>query len=358
MTSVFQSRFTYQGSPARVVFGADAFAQVAAEVDALGAARALVLTTAEQAQTGRALVAALGARAVGHFAGAVMHTPVTVTQQAMQALESVQADVLIAIGGGSTIGLAKALALRSGLRQIAIPTTFAGSEATPILGQTENGEKTTMTEARLRPDVILYDLALVKTMPPALAVSSALNALAHAVEGLYAQDRNPMTSLMAQEGSRALISALPRLKADASDLTAWAEAQYGAWLCGTVLGQVGMSIHHKLCHALGGGFDLPHADTHAILLPHAVSYVEAAVPELLQPIAAMTGAATAALGLQALAKSLGAPTALRALGLTEADLDRATALATARPYWSPKPIEADAIRALLSRALDGAPAQT
>ncbi len=357
MTSVFQNRFVYQGSPARVVFGAEAYAQVAAEVDRLGAARALVLTTAEQAKSGRELSAALGRRAVGHFAGAAMHTPVAITEMAMLALDAAKADVLIAIGGGSTIGLAKALALRSGLSQIAIPTTFAGSEATPILGQTENGEKTTMTEARLRPEVILYDVALVKTMPARLAISSALNALAHAVEGLYAQDRNPMTSLMAQEGTRALISALPRLKADTNDLNAWAEAQYGAWLCGTVLGQVGMSIHHKLCHALGGGFDLPHADTHAILLPHAVSYVEAAVPELLRPIAGMTGAPTAALGLQALAKSLGAPSALRDLGLREADLDRATALATARPYWSPKPIEAGALRALLSRALNGAPAQ-
>jgi maleylacetate reductase len=357
MTSVFQTRFVYQGSPARVVFGADAFAQVAAEVDRLGGTRAMVLTTAEQANTGRALSAALGARAVGHFAGAAMHTPVTVTETAMLDLAAAKADVLVAIGGGSTIGLAKALALRSGLPQIAIPTTFAGSEATPILGQTENGEKTTMTEARLRPEVILYDVALVKTMPAGLAISSALNALAHAVEGLYAQDRNPMTSLMAQEGTRALIAALPRLKADPGDLNAWAEAQYGAWLCGTVLGQVGMSIHHKLCHALGGGFDLPHADTHAILLPHAVSYVEAAVPELLRPIAEMTDAPTAALGLQALARSLGAPSALRDLGLREADLDRATALATARPYWSPKPIEAGAMRALLARALDGAPAQ-
>jgi maleylacetate reductase len=357
MTSVFQSRFTYQGSPARVVFGAQAFAQVTTEVDRMGAKRALVLTTAEQAGTGRDLAAALGARAAGQFAGAVMHTPVAVTEQAMQAVVETQADVLIAIGGGSTIGLAKALALRSGLRQIALPTTFAGSEATAILGQTENGEKTTMTEARLRPEVILYDVALVKTMPAGLAISSALNALAHAVEGLYAQDRNPMTSLMAQEGTRALISALPRLKSDSSDQDAWAEAQYGAWLCGTVLGQVGMSIHHKLCHALGGGFDLPHADTHAILLPHSVSYIEAAVPDLLHPIAVMTGAPTAALGLQALAKSLGAPVALRDLGLSEADLDRATALATARPYWSPRPIEAGAMRALLSRALDGAPAQ-
>ncbi|KKC34228.1 maleylacetate reductase [Devosia psychrophila] len=358
MASAFQTVFTYQGSPARVVFGAGTLAQAGAEVERMGGKRALVLTTPEQAATGQALCAQLGTLAVGQFSGAVMHTPVSVTQTAFNEITRTGADVVVAIGGGSTIGLAKALALRTGLPQIAIPTTFAGSEATPILGQTQDGEKTTMTDPRLRPAVIVYDVALVKTMPPALAISSGLNALAHAVEGLYAQDRNPMTSLMALEGIRAMISALPRLKSDSADLQAWAEAQYGAWLCGTVLGQVGMSIHHKLCHALGGGFDLPHADTHAILLPHAVSHVEPAVPELLAPVAELMGTRTAALGLQALAKSLGAPMRLLDLGLTETDLDRAVSLATERPYWSPRPIDRQTMMPLLRRALTGAPAQS
>ena len=164
-----------------------------------------------------------------------------------------------------------------------------------------------------------------------------------------------MTSLMALEGIRAMIAALPRLKADAADPGAWAEAHYGAWLCGTVLGQVGMSIHHKLCHALGGGFNLPHADTHAILLPHAISPVEPAVPELLATVAELLGSNTAALGLQDLARSLGAPTRLGEIGLTETDLDRAVTLATARPYWSTRPIDAKTMLPLLRRALAGAP---
>ncbi len=334
-------------------FAPQAVGLVAEEMAALQCHRALVLTTADQAQTGVALADQLGALAVGRFAGAVMHTPTDVTDSAMAALAQSGADCLVAIGGGSTIGLGKALALRTGLAQIVIPTTFAGSEATPILGQTENGEKTTLTDARVRPAAILYDPDLICTLPPAMAVSSALNAIAHAAEGLYARDRNPISSMMAVEGIRAFVSALPAIKADPTNRTAWAEGQYGAWLCGTVLGQVGMALHHKLCHVLGGSFNLPHAETHAVILPHAIAYNEAAVPDQLAPLADVFGTSTASAGLAGFAQSLGAPTSLRALGLSEAQLARAEELAMSRPYWNPRPLEQTALRGLLRRAWAG-----
>lgn len=350
-SSFFMPDFRWQGAAVSVRFAPGAVALVGEEVAALGCGKPLVLSTREQAESGAALAAQLGA--VGHYAGAVMHTPTDVTEMAMAVLAACGADCVVALGGGSTIGLGKALALRTGLRQVVIPTTFAGSEATPILGQTENGEKTTLTDARVRPSAILYDPDLICTLPPALAVSSALNAMAHAAEGLYARDRNPMSSLMAVEGIRAFVSALPALQADRTNLRAWAEGQYGAWLCGTVLGQVGMALHHKLCHVLGGSFGLPHAETHAVILPHAIAYNEAAVPDLLAPVAAIFGTRTAAQGLAEFAKSLGAPTSLRALGLTEAQLERAEALALSRPYWNPRPLERLALRGLLRRAWSG-----
>lgn len=356
--SLFQPEFAYTAAPQRVVFGADAQGRVAAEVTALDCKRAMVVTTPEQTAAGQALLAALGPLGAGHYAGATMHTPVEVTQTALAALIRMQADCLVAIGGGSTTGLSKALALRTGLPQIVIPTSFAGSEATPILGQTEDGRKTTLTDPRVRPRVILYDVALVRTLPPMMVVSSGMNALAHAVEGLYARDRNPISSLMALEGIRALAHALPRLTGGQPLDEDWGEALYGAWLCGTVLGQVGMALHHKLCHSLGGGFNLPHAETHAVILPHAIAYTEAAVPDLLRPVAEIFGTPTAYQGLTDLAARIGAPTRLGTIGMTAADLPRALDLATANPYWNPRPIERDALAALLHRALVGDPAQS
>jgi maleylacetate reductase len=355
--SLFQPDFTYEAAAQRVVFAPGAKSRLGTELAALGRQRALVLTTPEQAATGEALLQDLGESGAALFTGAAMHTPVDVTEHALQIAREREADCLVAIGGGSTIGLAKALALRTGLQQVAIPTSFAGSEATPILGQTEGGRKTTLTDPRLRPNVILYDVTLVKTLPPAMVIASGMNAIAHGIEGLYAQNRNPITSVMALEGIRAMVSALPRLQADPANDEAWAETLYGSWLCGCVLGQVGMAIHHKLCHALGGGFNLPHAETHAVILPHAVAFNEVAVPALLQPVAEIFATATAHEGLTRFARQIGAPTGLQPFGLTLADLPKAVDLATANPYWNPRPITPDAISALLSRALTGAPAQ-
>jgi maleylacetate reductase len=354
---LFQPEFTYAAAPQRVVFAPGAHVRLAAEVAALGRRRALVLTTPEQAAAGDDLARSLGEASAGVFPGARMHTPVDVTERALAVLQESAADCLVATGGGSTIGLSKALALRTGLPQVVIPTSFAGSEATPILGQTVGAKKTTLTDPRVRPAVSLSDVTLVRSLPKPLIVSSGMNALAHAVEGLYARDRNPISSLMALEGIRALVSALPRLTGGAPDDADWGEALYGAWLCGAVLGQVGMALHHKLCHALGGGFNLPHADTHAVILPHAVAYTEPAATDLLRPVADIFGTATAHAGLTRFARRIGAPASLAALGLTAADLPRAVDLSTANPYWNPRPVERDAVAALIARAFAGDPAQ-
>ncbi|MEL6964743.1 MAG: maleylacetate reductase [Pseudomonadota bacterium] len=336
-----------------VAFGIGLRKDLAFHVDALRKERVLVLTTPQQSDLGLGLAEQLGAKAAGIFSKAVMHTPVEITAEALAHLQSVKADCVLAAGGGSTIGLGKALALRSDLSQIALPTTYAGSECTPILGQTENGIKTTLKDPKLRPDTVLYDPELVATLPAAMTVTSALNAMAHAVEALYAQDRTPASDELALFGLKSFKDGLPKVVAAPGDLAAREETQRGAWACGTVLGRVGMALHHKLCHTLGGSFDLPHAETHAIVLPHAVAYNATAVPDLLAPAAELFGHSNPALAFWYFAKSVNAPTALKSLGLKESDLDRAADLATKNPYWNPRDISLNGVRNLLQRAWSG-----
>lgn len=345
--------FTYVGVPGRVVFGSGTLDRVADEVKALGCRRALVLSTPQQAGAARELADRLGSLSAGLFTEAAMHTPVEITERAMQVVRDVEADCTVALGGGSTTGLGKAIALRTDLPQIVIPTTYAGSEATPILGETRDGVKTTQRSAKILPEVILYDIDLTLTLPPGLSATSGMNAIAHAVEGLYTEDANPIVSLMAEEGIRALAAALPSIAQDPSDREARSDALYGAWLCGVVLGSVGMALHHKLCHTLGGTFDLPHADTHTVVLPHAAAFNAPAAPEAMARAARALGAANAPQGLYDLAQRIGAPLALKDIGMPEEGLDRATDMAVANPYWNPRPVDRAGVRALLDDAFFG-----
>jgi len=283
----------------------------------------------------------------------VMHVPIETAREAREQARALDADCAVAVGGGSTTGLGKAIALESSLPILAIPTTYAGSEMTPIYGLTEGGMKKTGRDACVLPRTVIYDVNLTLSLPPALSATSGMNAIAHAVEALYAQDANPIMSLLAQEGIRALASGLPGVVKAPRDLEARSQCLYGAWLCGAVLGSVGMALHHKLCHTLGGTFNLPHAETHTVVLPHAVAYNRAAAPEAMRAAARAVGAEDAALGLHALARSLGAPLALKDIGMREADLDRAAELATKSPYYNPRPVEYQALRSLLDDAYFG-----
>jgi alcohol dehydrogenase class IV len=347
--------FTYQASPTRVVFGPGALSQVGAEVERLGARRALVLSTPEQATSAERVAGLLGGRSAGVFAKAVMHVPIETARAARVEAARLGADCAVAIGGGSTTGLGKAVALESALPILAIPTTYAGSEMTPIWGITEAGVKKTGRDVRVLPRTVIYDPELTATLPYGSTVTSALNAIAHAAEGLYAHDGNPVVALMAEEGIRASAAALAPLAADPTDLDARGDALYGAWLCGTVLGSVAMGLHHKLCHTLGGSFNLPHADVHTVILPHALAYNAPAAPQAMRRVARALGAPEAARGVFDLARRHGAPVSLAAIGMPAEGLDRAADLAVSAPYPNPRPLERDALRALLQRAFDGAP---
>ncbi len=345
--------FVYQSQPSRVIFGAGTLAQLPREMDALGASRALVLCTPEQRASAERVADLLGARAAGVFDRAVMHVPIETAREAREEARRLGADCAVAIGGGSTTGLGKAIALDSGLPIVAIPTTYAGSEMTPIYGITEAGLKKTGKDPRVLPRTVIYDPELSIGLPVGMSVTSGINAIAHAAEGLYATDANPIMDLMGEEGIAALGRALPRIHARPDDAEARSDALYGAWLCGSVLGAVGMALHHKLCHTLGGSFNLPHAETHTIVLPHALAYNTAAAPRAMQRIARALGGASAAQAVYDLAKANGAPVALRDIGLKEGDLDKACEIAMSNQYPNPRPLERGAIRQLLQDAFEG-----
>jgi maleylacetate reductase len=344
--------FVYSGLATRVIFGTDTLQQLAAEAKRLGMSRPLVLSTPHQKSAAERAADLVGADA-SIFSGAVMHTPVEVTQEAMRVVEESGTDGLIAIGGGSTTGLSKAIALRTDLPQLIVPTTYAGSEMTPILGQTESGRKTTLRDMRVLPETVIYDVSLTLELPAHLSAVSGLNAIAHAVEALYARDRNPVTDLMAEDGIRALARALPDIIRDSSNNEARSDALYGAWLCGICLGCVGMALHHKLCHTLGGMFDLPHAETHSVILPYATRYNTQAAPEAVAKVARALNVDDAAAGLRHLAQEIGAPLSLAAIGLRRDAIGDAAVQAASNPYWNPAPVTLAGIRSLLTDALDG-----
>jgi maleylacetate reductase len=345
--------FIYDQLPSRVIFGPGTLDKLAEQVKWLGAKRALVLSTPGQRKLADEASRRLGVATAGIYAEAVMHVPVETARAARETARRVAADCTVAIGGGSTIGLGKAIALESKLPVIAIPTTYSGSEMTPIYGLTERGAKRTGRDSKVQPRVVIYDPKLTLGLPPKISATSGMNALAHCVEALYAQDANPITSLMAAEAIHALARALPIVVETPDNLEARGDALYGAWLAGAALGAVTMGLHHKLCHTLGGTFNLPHAEVHTVILPHATAYNRASAPEAMRVVAAALGASDAAQGLYDLAQRLGAPLALKDIGMPEDGLDRAAQLASDSPYANPAPIDHGGLRKLLDDAYHG-----
>jgi maleylacetate reductase len=345
--------FTYEALPARVVFGAGSLERLPDEAARLGTQKLLVLSTPRKRALADDIAGRLGGRAVGVYAGAVMHVPIEVAEAGRAEAARLGADGFVGIGGGTTIGLAKGIALTTGLPIIAIPTTYSGSEMTPVQGITEGGVKRTTRDPRLLPKVVIYDPELTFDLPSAVSGPSGVNAIAHCVEALYAPNANPITSLMAEEGIRALGTSLPVVVREPRDPEARAQALCGAWLGGAALGAIVMGLHHKLCHVLGGTFDLPHAETHTLILPHAATYNRQAAPAAMARVARALGAADAPAALFDLARALGAEMRLAAFGLGAADLDRAAELAVESPYPNPAPVTREGVRALLQDAYDG-----
>ena len=342
-----------QALASRVVFGVGTLARAPGVASELGMRRAMVITTSSQAATAARLMELLGEAGALLFPRAVMHTPVEVTLGAMKLAKAERIDGLIALGGGSAIGLSKAIALRTDLPQIAIPTTYAGSEMTPVVGQTEAGAKTVQRSPKVLPEAVIYDVALTLSLPAAVSATSGFNAIAHGVEALYAKDANALLSAVAEDCVRRMAHALPRIAAHAGDEAARSHALEAAWLGGWSLANGGSALHHRLCHLLGGAYGLPHAETHTVLIPHVLAYNAPAVPGAMERLRRALGVEDPAGELYDLAGSLGAPRSLADIGLSADGAGAVLGALLADPPWNPRALELAPLGDMMRRAWKG-----
>jgi maleylacetate reductase len=350
-------RFVHDTLAQRVRFGSgEAAEMLVAEIEELGARRVMVIAAPAEGELARRIAVDLPVAV--HHDEVVMHVPVPVADRARAAATAAGADALVSIGGGSTTGLAKAVALTTGLPIVAVPTTYAGSEATNVWGLTEEARKTTGVDARVLPRTVVYDASLTLTLPLEMTVASGLNALAHCVDSLWGPRVDPINAALAAEGMRALRDGLSRVVADPRDLTGREHALYAAYLAAVAFASAGSGLHHKICHLLGGRYDLPHAETHAIVLGYVLAVNGPAAPEAERSIATAFGASDALSGFLALRDELGAPTALRDLpssGFARADIPAAAAaLAEVVPPTNPRALSVTDLAYLLDAAWAGA----
>jgi maleylacetate reductase len=347
-------RFVHDNLPQRVCFGAsEATPNLRRQTEILGASRIMVIAAKAEAELADEVTNGLPAAL--RYDDVVMHVPVHVAERARQAAAKASVDALVSVGGGSTTGLAKAIALTSGLPIVAVPTTYAGSEATQVWGLTEGARKTTGTDPRVLPKVIVYDATLTMSLPVPMSVASGLNALAHCVDSMWAPHADPINAAFAAEGIRSLAAGLPKVVADPLDLDGREQALYAAYLSATAFASAGSGLHHKICHVLGGKYNLPHAQTHATVLPYVLAFNAPAAPAAESRIAAAFGTATAIGGLQSLRTELDAPSALRDYGFSEDSIDEAAdAILPAVPPSNPRPVTAADLRKLLRAAWSGA----
>ncbi|MPV36030.1 maleylacetate reductase [Georgenia subflava] len=364
--------FVYETAPTRVVFGRGTVrTALPGEIDRLGASRVMVLTGKVHQSLAHTAVTPFADAVVSFFADAEEHVPAPVADRAVARARDARPDLLLSLGGGSATGTAKIVARDLRVPILAVPTTYAGSEATPVWGLTREGRKETGEDAAVRPRTVVLDPDLTDQLPRTLAVASGINALAHAVEAYWAPGANPISSAMADEAVRALAAGLrgvgpeglARAQAPENALTdpvgVWAgtptaageQLLYGAYLAGATLAAAGSGLHHKICHVLGGAFNLPHAALHAVVLPHVLALNAPAVPAVAGRIARALDADEAVSGLRGLAASVAAPRTLAQIGLHFRQLDEAVDRVSATlPIDNPRPVGKNEVRAVLTAA--------
>jgi maleylacetate reductase len=345
--------FVFDALPGRVVFGAGSRKSLPGELDAREARRVLVIAAPEEDGLADEITALIGGRAVGRFRDVVQHVPTDKADAARRAATDLGVDTVLTIGGGSATGFGKAVALTEDVSVVAVPTTYAGSEMTPIWGLTEGDDKRTGTDVRVKPALVVYDPELTLTLPPRIAGPSGMNALAHCVEALYGPGASPLVSLMALEGIRALHRSLPIVCATPDDLGARTDAQYGAYLAGVALASGGTALHHKTCHVLGGMFGLNHGDMNAVVLGHALAYTAPAIPDLVDELGSALGVDDPAAALYDLAASIDAPTSLAEIGMPAEGIDDAARRVVVAAATNVRPPELDGIRRMLDDAWRG-----
>ena len=347
--------FTYDALAGRVVFGAGSRRQLAQEAESLGAKRILLIAAPQEDSPAQEIAEVLGTSVVGRFSDVAQHVPVEKAEAATHQAGEVGADTVLTVGGGSATGFGKAVAHKLGVRHIAVPTTYAGSEMTPIWGLSDGDTKRVGNDARVKPALVVYDPELTLTLPAHIAGPSGMNALAHAVEGLYGPGTNPFIGFIALESIRVLHRGLPVVVTDPNNIEGRSEVLYGAYLAGVVLATAGTALHHKTCHVLGGMFGLDHGGMNAAVLPHALAYNAPAIPDLISRIASVLdiGAAEVPAAFFELSCALGAPTSLAALGMPADGLEEATQRVVIEAAANVRPPSTDGIRQMLEAAHAG-----
>ena len=345
--------FTVNPLKSRIVFGAGTAAQLPEEVIALGATRAMIVCTQGAADRVGPLVESLGDAFAGIFDGVQTHVPLAAVEAAVDKFKSLDADCLVTFGGGSCVDTGKTLAVETGRPAIAIPTTYSGAEMTPNYGVVIDGQKKRHQDERAQARTVIYDPALTTNLPPHMTATSGMNGLAHCVEALYPPQPNPVAALLAEEAARALAGGLPASIAKPDDLDARSQALYGAYLGGTVVTLVGIALHHRTCHVLGGTYGLAHGDANSVILPQVTAFNAAAAPRAMAALARALGTDDPAATIFDLAQSIGAPTDLKSLGMQEGDLDAAARHAIDFTAYNPQPLEFGPVREMLQNAYEG-----
>lgn len=345
-----EARFTVQRGATKVVFGSGVAEQLSREVEMLGLARVLLLCSPRRSAETAALEGHLAERLCGRLPLATEHVPRATVNAALEEVDRLRADAVLAVGGGSAIGLGKALAAERDVRLLAVPTTYSGSEMTSLYGVTDGTEKRTARDERVRPALVLYDPLLTLSVPKDVSITSLCNAMAHCVEAMWWPHADPIALLAAEHGLRMIAGCLPKLAARPTDLATRHDALQGAYLAGVALSDTGTALQHKLAHVLGGAFGLPHAATHAVLLPHVVRYNAEAAPDAARRIASALSVVNPANGLLELFTRVGAPTRLSALGFSRAYVDAAVDKLLAVGGYNPRKLERSGLRALLLAA--------
>ncbi len=337
----------------RVLFGTGAAAaSLASEVARLGAQRVMVITSDRARETACTVTADVEVALWHH--DVVMHVPIETAEKARAAAGEHCIDLLVCVGGGSTTGLAKAIAMTLRLPIIAVPTTYAGSEATNVWGLTEASRKTTGVDDAVLPVTVIYDAALTLALPVAMSVASGLNGIAHCIDSMWAPRADPINVALGVEGIRALSHGLPLITEDPAGAEGREQALYGAYLSAVAFASAGSGLHHKICHVLGGTFNLPHAQTHATVLPYVLAFNAPYASDSEARIAAAFGTAEALTGLQGLRKRLDAPKALSDYGFTADGVAEAAAVVQPTvPASNPRPVTTENLTRLLQAALSG-----
>jgi maleylacetate reductase len=349
--------FVHELVTGRVVFGAGSIAQVADEVRRLGCSRVLIIGGRHARVYADSITKDLGQLAAGRIEEVVQHVPLALADAAIALSDRLRADLLVPVGGGSSIGLAKAIARERSVAILAVPTTYAGSEMSPIWGLTEADRKSTGRAARVQPRVVVYDPNTTLSMPPHLTAVSGMNALAHAAEALYAPQVSPLVLLAAEQSVRLFARALPVLAADPQDCAARSDALYAAFLAGVSLGNAAMGIHHKICHVLGGAYNLPHGDIHSAVLPYAVAFNRDDAPEAMSRIAAALDHDDAAAGIWQVAHNIGAPTDLISTGFSADQIEAVADVVANAEFPNPRTVSIEGVCDLLGAACAGSQPQ-